>query len=128
VFESPQINFYIGDVEKSARFYREAFGFAETFRTTAHGRPAHVELRPGQFILGLADIGSLRQTHGVIAGTGGPRAELVVWTDDVDKAYADLAASGVATLSPPHDVRDSLRAAWVADPDGNPVQMVTRRG
>ena len=27
----------------------------------------------------------------------------------------------------PHDFLDSLRAAWVADPDGNPVQIVTRR-
>jgi hypothetical protein len=41
--------------------------------------------------------------------------------------YADLTTRGVATLSPPHDFLDSLRAAWVADPEGNPMQIVTRR-
>jgi catechol-2,3-dioxygenase len=30
-------------------------------------------------------------------------------------------------LPAPHDFFDSLRAAWVADPDGNPVQIVMRR-
>ena len=52
---------------------------------------------------------------------------MVVWTDDVAHAYTDLAARKVRTLSAPHDFPGSLRAAWVADPDGNPVQIVMRR-
>ncbi len=127
VADSPQVNFYVEDVEASACFYRESFGFAETFRTPQRGRPVHVELRLGQFTLGLAAIDSLREMHGIVAGPGGPRAELVVWADDVDRVHAGLAAKGVRTLSEPHDFLDSLRAAWVADPDGNPVQIVTRR-
>jgi catechol 2,3-dioxygenase-like lactoylglutathione lyase family enzyme len=35
VFERPQVNFYVQDVEVSARFYRESFGFTETFRDCA---------------------------------------------------------------------------------------------
>ena len=127
VAESPQVNFYVEDVEASACFYRESFGFAETFRTPQRGRPIHVELRLGQFTLGLAAIDSLREMHGIVAGPGGPRAELVVWADDVDRVHGGLAAKGVRTLSEPHDFLDSLPAAWVADPDGNPVQIVTRR-
>src|SRR6266566_1957526 len=127
VADSPHVNFYVEDVEASACFYRESFGFAETFRTPQRGRPVHVELRLGQFTLGLAAIDSLREMHGIVAGPGGPRAELVVWADDVDRVHAGLAAKGVRTLSEPHDFLDSLRAAWVADPDGNPVQIVTRR-
>lgn len=128
MFESPQVNFYVRDVEESARFYRESFGFSETFRTPEQGPPAHAELRLGAFTLGLATIESLRHVHGITtAGSGSPRAEVVVWTDDVDLAYADLAARKVRTLSAPHDFAGSLRAAWVADPDGNPVQIVMRR-
>jgi lactoylglutathione lyase len=127
VFDNPQINFYVQDVELIARFYRESFGFSETFRTPSQGRPVHVELRLGQFTLGLADVDSLRETHGVIARNGQPRAELVLWSDDVDRAYADLVAKDVATLSSPQYFLDSLRAAWVADPEGSPVQIVTRR-
>ena len=126
MFGDPQINFYVQDVEASTRFYRESFGFTETFRTPQSGRPIHVELRLDQLTLGFAAIDSARDMHGIKAGTG-PSAELVVWTDDVDRAYADLTAKGVPTLSAPHDFLESLRAAWVTDPDGNPVQIVMRR-
>jgi len=45
----------------------------------------------------------------------------------VDAAFADLSGKGVRVLSPPHDFLSSLRAAWIADPEGNPVQIVMRR-
>jgi catechol 2,3-dioxygenase-like lactoylglutathione lyase family enzyme len=128
VFEDPQINLYVRDVEASASFYRESFGFAETFRTPSGGQPVHVELRLGGLILGFASVDSLREVHGITISPGPPRAEVVVWTDDVDQAYAALAARQVRTLSAPHDfLSGALRAAWIADPDGNPVQIVTRR-
>ena len=127
MFDSPQVNFYVEDVEASAGFYRESFGFTETFRTPDDGPPVHVELRLGGFTLGFASVDSLREVHGITTSPGSPRAEVVVWADDVDRAYASLTARGVRTLSAPHDFIGTLRAAWVADPDGNPVQIVTRR-
>jgi hypothetical protein len=48
-------------MSRHPRFYRESFGFTETFRTPQHGRPINVELRRGQFTLGLAAIDSLRE-------------------------------------------------------------------
>ena len=127
MFDSPQVNFYVEDVEASAGFYRESFGFTETFRTPDDGPPVHVELRLGGFILGFASVDSLREVHGITASPGPPRAEVVLWTDDVDRAYAALKARQVPMLSAPHNFAGTLRAAWVADPDGNPVQIVTRR-
>jgi len=38
MFESPQVNFYVQDVEVSARLYRDSCGFTETFRTPEHGK------------------------------------------------------------------------------------------
>jgi catechol 2,3-dioxygenase-like lactoylglutathione lyase family enzyme len=128
MFSDPQLNIYVTDIEASLRFYRDLLGFAETFRTPEHGAPAHVELLLGEFTLGLADIAAVRDTHAVEVGpTGLPRAEVVLWTDDVDAAVAELEAHGVPVLSKPHDFITTLRAAWVADPDGNPVQLVMRR-
>jgi catechol 2,3-dioxygenase-like lactoylglutathione lyase family enzyme len=127
VFDSPQVNFYAEDVEASAGFYRGSFGFTETFRTPDDGPPVHVELRLGGFTLGFASVDSLREVHGITASPGPPRAEVVLWTDDVDRAYAALKARQVPMLSAPHNFAGTLRAAWVADPDGNPVQIVTRR-
>jgi catechol 2,3-dioxygenase-like lactoylglutathione lyase family enzyme len=120
VVDSPQVNFYVEDVEASTRFYRESFGFTETFRTPQHGRPIHVELRLGQFTLGLVAIDSLRELHGIAAGPGGiaagpgrPRAELVVWADDVDRVHADLAAN-----RRPNTIE--TWCSWNSTPTGSP--------
>jgi lactoylglutathione lyase len=45
VFRDPQVNFYVNDIDVSLRFYRDLFGFEETFRTPEQGAPIHVELR-----------------------------------------------------------------------------------
>jgi len=127
MFRAPQVNFYVHDIEGSVSFYRDLLGFTETFKTPQRGTPVHVELELDGFTLGVATIESLRDVHGVSGGTGPPRAEVVLWTDDVDAAFADLSAKGVSVLSPPHDFLVSLRAAWIADPEGNPVQIVMRR-
>ena len=89
MFTDPQINYHVKDAEVAARFYRESFGFTETFRTPDHGPPVHIEMRLGGLTLGFATFDSLREVHGITAGSGPPRAEVVVWTDDVDGAYAD---------------------------------------
>jgi hypothetical protein len=31
-------------------------------------------------------------------------------------------------MSAPHDWLETLRVAWVADPDGHPVELVQKRG
>ena len=127
-FTNPAINYYVDDVEVAMRFYIEHFGFVETFRTPEQGKPVHVELTLGSFILGLASKEAAHSMHGLPLGAGGfPCAELVVWSDNVDEAYAMLIAKRVPSVSPPHDFLSSLRSAWVMDPDGNPVQIVSRR-
>jgi catechol 2,3-dioxygenase-like lactoylglutathione lyase family enzyme len=128
-FTDPQINYYVEDVETAVRFYTEHFGFVETFRTPKHGKPEHVEVRLGPLVLGLASREAGQRVHGLPLGTAGaPRAELVLWTDDVDEVYTRLVESGVPSVRPPHDFLSSLRSAWVMDPDGNPVEIVMRRG
>jgi len=126
-FRDPQVNLYTKDIEQSLRFYRDHLGFFETFRTPKEGPPDHVELKLGSLTLGIATLDALRRHHGVTGGGGPPRSEVVLWVDDVDRAYAWATSQGVPSLSPPHDFGGGvLRAAWLADPDGNPVQIVTR--
>lgn len=125
VFKDPQVNLYSADVPQAIAFYCEHFGFVETFRTPTEGTPQHVELRLGGLVLGIASIKAAIAVHGLPAGSGPARAEIVLWTDeDVDTIYADLLAKGVPPLIAPHDFIGRLRAAWVQDPDGVPVQIV----
>ncbi|HEU0164997.1 MAG TPA: VOC family protein [Thermomicrobiales bacterium] len=126
MYRDPLVNFYVADVDASVRFYTELFGFEETFRTPATGRPDHVMLRLGGLMLGLADFEAAKRDHGLPAAPGPTRAEVAIWTDDVDAAYADLIANGAGPLTPPHDFIGTLRAAWVLDPDGGPIQIVMR--
>jgi lactoylglutathione lyase len=47
-----------------------------------------------------------------------------VYTDDVDQAVAELRQAGVPVLFEPTDQPWDERAAYVTDPDGNPILIV----
>ncbi len=52
---------------------------------------------------------------------------IVVWTGDVDRAFDRLKSAGVPVLQPPHDTGNSNRNALLRDPDGNLVEIVSKR-
>jgi catechol 2,3-dioxygenase-like lactoylglutathione lyase family enzyme len=121
------VNLYTNDIEASIHFYGDLLGFVETFRTPTEGVPEHVELSLEGFKVGLGTVEAARRVHGVDAQPGSPAMVLVVWTDDVDKSFADLAAAGVPVLQPPHDTGNNNRNALLRDPDGNLVELVAKR-
>jgi catechol 2,3-dioxygenase-like lactoylglutathione lyase family enzyme len=129
MYSTPQVNVYATDVSRSVAFYR-AFGFEETFRTPGEGDPIHIELVLDGFKLGVASVASAVADHGLDLDLARPGRgmEVALWTDDADAAVARLVAVGAPVLSEPHDWLGTLRVAWVADPDGNPVELVERRG
>jgi predicted enzyme related to lactoylglutathione lyase len=127
-FTSPLINLYSRDLPRAAAFYAE-LGFVETFRTPTEGESTHVQLKLDGFSLGIATVEAAKEHHGLRPQGEGRWIEIVLWTDDTDEAVRGLVAKGAALLSPAHDfLNGRLRAAWVADPDGNPVQLVQRKG
>lgn len=127
MFNSPLVNLYTRDIEAGLRFYRDLLGFTETFRTPTEGVPSHVELRLDGFTVGLGTVEAARRVHGVEAEPGSPAMVLVVWTDDVDRAYQALVAAGVPAVQPPHDTGNNNRNALLRDPDGNLVEIVAKR-
>jgi lactoylglutathione lyase len=126
MFVDALVNLYTRDIEAGLRFYRDLLGFTETFRTPAEGTPSHVELRLSGFTVGLGTVEAAKRVHGVDAAPGSPAMVLVVWTDDVDRACADLVAAGVPVLQPPHDTGNNNRNALMRDPDGNLVEIVSK--
>ncbi|MDG4803121.1 VOC family protein [Micromonospora sp. WMMD980] len=126
MFNSALVNLYTTDIEAGIRFYRDLLGFTETFRTPSEGVPEHVELRLGGFTVGLGTVEAARRAHGVTAEPGRPAMALVIWTPDVDAAFARLTAAGVPTVQAPHDSGNANRNALLRDPDGNLVEIVSR--
>ncbi len=126
MFRNPAINIYSHDVMRLVRFYA-SLGFQETFRTPDEGTPVHIEVTLDGFKIGIASVDAASADHGLSPDLGGRPIEIVLWTDATDRDYAHLTADGAPSLSPPHDFLAVLRAAWVADPDGNPIQLVQHR-
>jgi lactoylglutathione lyase len=127
MFSAALVNLYTGNIEAGIRFYRDLLGFRETFRTPRDGRPEHIEFQLNGFTLGLGTVEAARRVHGVEASPGSPAMVLVVWTDDVDKAYREMVNAGVPSLRPPHDTGNNNRNALLRDPDGNLVEIVAKR-
>jgi catechol 2,3-dioxygenase-like lactoylglutathione lyase family enzyme len=124
MFRDPMINIYTRDISRLAVFY-EALGFRETFRTPNEGNPVHVEVSLDGLKIGIASVDAAIADHGLSPNLDGRPIEIVLWTDDTDRDYARLTTDGAPSLSPPHDfLSGRLRAAWVADPDGNSIQLV----
>jgi lactoylglutathione lyase len=127
MFTSGLVNLYTRDIEAGIRFYGELLGLAETFRTPAEGTPEHVEFRAGGFTIGLGTVEAAKRVHGIDAVPGAPSAVVVLWTDDVDRAHAGLERAGVESVQAPHDTGNGNRNALVRDPDGNLVELVSKR-
>lgn len=120
MFRNPQVILFSEDVVRAAEFYA-GLGFGETFRTPAEGVPIHVDLEQDGYKLGVASVASTRDDHGLDPIPSGQRAAVILWTDDVPSA---LAAVDAPVLKEPHEWLGRLLIAWVADPDGNPIQLV----
>ena len=125
MFQTPSINILTHDVVRLASFY-ERLGFRETYRIPNEGTPAHVEVTLDHFNLGISSVEAAVSDHGLNPNLGGRPVAIVLWTDDTDRDYALLTSEGATSLSPPHTfraTRNVLRTAWVADPDGNPINL-----
>ena len=121
------VNLYTADIEAGIHFYRDLLGFQETFRTPTEAIPEHVEPILDGFGLGLGTVEAARRVHGVDPTPGTPAMVIVIWTDDFERAFAELSAAGAPVVQPPHDTGSRNRNALLRDPDGNLVEIVSRR-
>ncbi len=126
MFVTGFVNLYTADIEAGIRFYRDLLGFEETFRTPREGTPTHVELTLNGFGLGLGTVEAAKRVHGVDVLPGASAMVVVVWTEDVDRAFELLREAGVPVLQEPHDTGNDNRSALLRDPDGNLVEIVAR--
>lgn len=126
-FTSLMPHLYSADVERAVAFYRDQLGGTQTFRYPAEGSAQHVELRIGDVTIALSSLDAV-QAEGLPAPTAGHPMELTVGCDSADNAVAALQAAGTPVLVRPHNHVAGHRRAYVTDPDGNWIALVSKPG
>jgi catechol 2,3-dioxygenase-like lactoylglutathione lyase family enzyme len=117
------VAFRVPDLERSIGWYAAAFGAQEIFRANRDdGTPqlVYVELAPGQCIEFFP--GGQNPIVEPEAPIGYAHFCLVV--DDLAATLAHLATLGVAPQAPPRTGRAGQQLAFVADPDGNRIELM----
>jgi lactoylglutathione lyase len=102
------------DVERSASFYEQAFGFERAYRWPPQGDEVdYVYLKRDGSGLGLTLSDDDRR--------GG--FELCLYVDDIDAAAEKLRKLGGREVSPPADQPWGERVAYFEDPDGHRLHV-----
>jgi lactoylglutathione lyase len=122
-----QPNLYAHDVPTLSRFYQQ-LGFAELFTfTLPDGTVAFATLQNGPFYLTLANFDVIKQSTGIktIGNTFFHQFDIAILTPDVDGLVNKMKAYGARVLMAPKDQPWLERQAYIADPEGNLVQIST---
>jgi lactoylglutathione lyase len=113
---------YAKDVEAVAAFYA-GLGFEVHFRMPSpDGSTGYIGLRRDGAELAVTTEDSPRTLAGVEPGPG-PRHELFVYVEDVDRTVSELRAAGAVVVREPADMPWGERLAWIRDPEGNLVSL-----
>ncbi|MFE0875722.1 VOC family protein [Streptomyces smyrnaeus] len=121
-----QPTLFTDDIEAMAAFYR-TIGFMETYRFPTKEEPVFITLKWSAFHLTLADAAAVRGSTGLsgIGTSGSHRFDITVIVEDVDKTVGALREAGAPVVLEPRDQPWGDRHAYVADPEGNYVQITT---
>jgi lactoylglutathione lyase len=120
------VAFRVADVERCVKWYADAFGARKVF----HGEPQagrqelmFLELAPGQHIEIFTN--GTERCLPTSEAIGYQHYCLVV--DDIDAAIRHLATMNVPSDRPVREGRAHYRIAFIADPDGNVIELMEIR-
>lgn len=117
------INFKTRDLQASIKFY-ETLGFKAFLELTDEDH------KPWIVYLRFDDNLYLELTGGGKDRSPGPEPtgfnHMCITVDDMDKAIKELDAAGLKLMNPFNNKKglDNNRGAWVADPDGNRIELM----
>jgi predicted enzyme related to lactoylglutathione lyase len=118
---STAISLNVPDVEASARFAREHFGFTEAMSADGFVSLTHPTAGVNVIFLRVG-LSTFRPQE--IAGPAGQGTLLVFVVDDLDAEYERIAAAGAKVLTPPETEEWGERYCQLADDNGLVWQLV----
>ncbi|MBS1861626.1 MAG: VOC family protein [Actinobacteria bacterium] len=130
------LSFTVGDVDRSAAFYRR-FGFEPHKRYTSAGpevdegadtEDAEMDIQwlvhplggPMLELIRYVNHEAGRSAHNSKVGA----AHLCFCVEDVNAAFGALVSEGVEPLSDPNEDEFGVRWVYLRDPDGNAVELI----
>ena len=114
----------VDDAAAAIRFYEQAFGATEVFRMPMGDRVAHAEIRIGNSHVMLSDEFPDMGYLGPKA-RGGATSSLMIYVDDVDRAYRQAIDAGATQERPPEDQFWGDRMGVLVDPFGQRWSLAT---
>lgn len=113
----------VNDIDESQRFYTETLGLP-----LKHRRGSYAQIESGETRLGLFSQAAMVSIIGDAAEsthtTVGAKFELGFKVDDCDSVFAELVKDEVPVIAPPQTRSWGQRTAYLADPDGNLIELV----
>jgi len=138
------VNHHVGlrvaDLERSIRFYEEAFGARLRVQPMAYGPPdageimagpadlefrvAHVGFDDG--VIELFELAEPYRATAPIPAVSGGIIHYAIQVDDVEAALARVEAAGGKRLWPEmRDITETKKVMYVTDPDGHVLELIS---
>jgi lactoylglutathione lyase len=111
----------VGELERSLAFYTGVLGLR-----LRHRSGPYAQLDTGRTRLALFERAAMAETVGRPLSAPGPQHvafEIGFKVEDVDQAWSRLCSAGARPVAGPTDRPWGQRSAYVADPDGNLVEL-----
>jgi len=114
--------FFCKDVESSIKFYCGVLGLKKAFELEKEGKLylTYLKVADGQFI----EMFSARDGSLPFSREHSSYAHLCFEVEDINEACEKITKAGYPLTQPPTQSMDSNWQAWLADPDGNPVELM----
>jgi predicted enzyme related to lactoylglutathione lyase len=115
------------DPEAIATFYQKAFGMSETSRPVNSPTFKEIIINSGS----TPDLAKKATSTPIVIATrpkdapAGAMAALILQVPNLDKAIEAAKAAGATLLRPASKTESGLGFAFLKDPDGNQVELVT---
>ena len=118
------VAFRVTDLDRALDFYCGVLGFREAFRLDREDLPSpwivYIQVAPGHFIELFPGATKVGPQPGEDAGYN----HFCLLVDDIDATVRQLAERGLPIEGAPIKGIDNNYQYWVADPDGNRIELM----